>query len=1096
MPLQFILGSSGSGKSHKMYCEMIEKSLEEPENTFVAIVPEQFTMQVQKDMVCMHPDRGMFNIDVLSFARLAYRVFEEIGLETPEVLDDTGKSLILRKVIEDNKGELVIFRDKIKMSGFIDEMKSMISEFFQYGIHEEHVEQLIEISKDKPILHKKMEDMRLLYLAFKRYLSDRYITTEEILDSLCKHIGVSGMIKNSEFYIDGFTGFTPIQYKVIGLLMKYSKKVTVTVTIGLRREGIKEIKEHHLFYLSRKTIDRLAGMAQEQNIPILGDVFLAGEPPRRFKENPSLAFLEKNIFRYRKNKGYTGKTALSIYTARNPYHEAEFVAAEIFTLIRERGYHYRDVAVITGDIERYYRALKEVFDLNAIPHFIDDKRSLTTNPLIEALRAVLEVIESRFSYESVFRYLRSGMGGIENEKIDTMENYVLARGIKGINAWKKEWEDENAGKIKEEFIFPLLTLYEELKNKEHTVERHTAALYRFITAQDMFIRLEQYRQNFLQQDQLDLVKEYTQAYKLVMDLLDKVVLLLGNEKLTFSEYKTVLETGFEEIKVGIIPPAIDQVVVGDIERTRLNHVKVLFFVGVNDGIIPKTGLKNGLLSEGEREFLKEKHIELSPTARENSFIQRFYLYLNLTKPNQHLILSFSKSSSDGTSLRPSYLISAIQKMFPGLPVIDGESEGDIVRRIISEYSGLQYLAGEIRGVGKTEMSRVAKDLYSLYYQDPGLKKKLNPLIHAAFLKAENGVLDKAVAKALYGGVQTNSVSRLEKFASCAYHYFLNYGLALTERKEYSIEAVDLGNLYHGAIELFSKRLEEGGFDYRTMPDDLRRELVHLCVEEVTRDYGNTVLLSSARNAYIIKRLERVVGRTVWALAEQIRRGKFSPKYYELSIQNGRIDRVDVYDEDENVYIRIIDYKSGNKIFDISDVYDDLQMQLLLYMNEVLEGEKLKDPEKNVIPAAVCYYHIKDPIINKGEELLEQFQMSGLINSSEEVIEAMDSGLEGKSIVVPISRKGGKLYKHANLVAQEDFQLLMKHVQKSAAKLNSRIAGGDIGINPYKKKNQTSCDYCPYISVCGFDPKIPSYRYRKIGQLKPEDVWKKIKEEKD
>lgn len=1094
MPLQLILGSSGAGKSHKMLGDMIEKSLVGLEHTSIAIVPEQFTMQTQKDLVTLHPNKGMMNIDIVSFARLAFRIFEEAQEEAFEVLDDTGKNLILRKLIEEKKQELSIFKNKIKMPGFISEMKSMISELFQYDWDEDRLSDILEICESKPVLYTKFKDIKLIHTAFKDYLADKFITTEEIMELLCRHIPNSSIIKNSDIYIDGFTGFTPIQYKVLGLLMKHSKKVTISITLPNNRIHINEIREHHLFYLSKSTINRLEQVAKQFNVLMLPSHSIDDEIPYRFNENLALAYLEKNIFSNKKIEPYKGEQSISIHIAANPYGEAEFVAREIFTLIRDKGIQYRDIAVVTGDVEGYYRAFKEVFTLNDIPYFIDYKRELTTNPFIESIRAILEIMENRFSYESVFRYLRSGMINIDKEEIDLLDNYVLKRGIKGINNWKKDWDtdEECIQRIKSLVVTPLLKLYEDIKNSNMTAKDMTLSLYEYIVSQDMFSRLVEYRQEFMKENKIDLAKEYDQVYKLVMDLLDKIVILLGDEPLSFSEYRAIVEAGFEEIKVGIIPPTIDQIVIGDIERTRLNHIKILFFIGVNDGIVPKSQKSNGILSESEREYLARSHVELSPTARESSFIQKFYLYLNMTKPTDRLIVSFSKASASGTSLRPSYLINQLVKMYPEISIIEEEKQDKNISNIISEYAGLKFLSDEIREYTKKDMTILTKDLYSLFFTDQRLNEKVKQLIDASFFRQESSKLDKAVASALYGTCKTNSVSRMEKYASCAYNHFLSYGLALVERKEYAIEAVDLGNLYHNSIELFSKKLENSSFDFTTLPDEFRDQLVNECVDEVTKDYRNTVLLSSARNAYIIKRVKRITGRTVWALSEHIKRGKFVPAYYELAVGHGRIDRVDTYDDGNNLYIKIIDYKTGSKMFNIVDTYYNLQLQLLIYMKDVMDIEKDKNTDRNIIPAAIGYYQIKDPIINKGEELLEQFQMSGLINSSDQVIEAIETDLEGKSIVFPINRKNGKLYNSTNLVSNEDFHLLLNHVQESVNTLNNEIFEGNIQVNPYAKNSFTSCDYCSYQAVCGFDPKLSSFSYRKVDELKAEDVWHIIK----
>ncbi|SHI58167.1 PD-(D/E)XK nuclease family protein [Parasporobacterium paucivorans] len=1086
MSLQLILGSSGAGKSHRMYTEVIEKSIAEPEKSFIIIVPEQFTMETQKDIVSMHPKKGTMNIDIVSFGRLAFRVFEEAGIETTEVLDDMGKILVLRKVIEDKKKQLCLYQKKINMPGFVLEMKSMISEILQYGMGGKDLEDILRLSTQKPALHAKMTDVSLIFAAFEEYLQDRYITTEEVLALLCRYIGNSVYIRDTSIYVDGFTGFTPLQYRVLALLMKYGERVSVSVTVPDSRGGIDAIKPHNIFYLSKKTIDNLEKIASQQGIQIERIAVNKDSVPYRFRKSESLAYLERNLFHFQGEKPYEKVPSISISLCKTPHKEAEGIAGKIFELIRDQGYRYRDIAVVTGDVGSCYRAFEEVFTNNGIPFFLDYKKGLNTNPLIEGVKGILEILEKRFTYESVFRYLRSGMTNLAPETVDQMENYVLARGIRGVKAWEGDWDlPEEILEAKNNFLRPLSGLHETWKNKENTVRDKLKALYEYMVGQQMASKILQMGQELDRSGKEGLALEYEQVYGLFVELLDKLAALLGDEYLNLKELRAILESGFGEMKVGIIPPTIDRVVIGDIERTRLSHVKVLFLAGVNDGIIPKAASGGGILSEAEREFLAINHFELSPTARENSFIQKLYLYLNLTKPEDSIYISYAKMSSDLASLRPSYLIREIRKLFPSIPFRDEEEQDDLVKKVISRYAGLSCLSEKIGNYREHELEPAAGELYSLFREMEGTGEMAAKLARAAFHSNGETQLEKAVAAALYGG--GGSVSRLEKYASCAYSHFLSYGLALAERKEYSVEAVDMGNLYHQALEAFSNRLSESEHDFRSMPDAFRDFLVHECVRDVTAGYGNTVLLSSARNAYIIRRVERITARTVWIIQEQIKRGKFSPEYFELSFQNGRIDRVDVYEEDGNRYLRVIDYKSGTKSFSITDAYYHLQMQLLIYMGVVCGLEEKKHPDKKNIPAAVCYYHIEDPILLKGEDVLEKTRMNGLVNASEAVMGAMELDPKGKAVMK--TAKG-------NEISQEDFLRLLTYEQEQAAALNQRIREGDIRVNPYRKGNDTPCRYCPYKSVCGFDTKNPSFGYRYLDKLDTEEIWKDIRKEAD
>lgn len=1083
MPLKLMLGSSGSGKSRKMYGQIIQDSIKEPEKNFIIIVPEQFTMETQKDITSLHPKHGTMNIDIVSFARLAYRVFEERGVRTAQVLDDTGKALVLRKVVEDHKKELGLYQKKINMPGFIMELKSMISEMLQYGIGREEIGKMLEITEKKPVLHAKIKDVSLTFSAFEDYLRDRYITTEEVLAILCKYLGDSSILRGADVYVDGFTGFTPLQYKVLSLLLKYAENVTVSVTIPEDRGKIEEIKPHDIFYLSKKTIERLESLPENQ---IASErIWVSREEiPFRFRTNASLAYLERNLFRFKREKPFVEKPNIHISVCKNPTREAEAAAVKIFELIREKGCRFRDIAVVAGDLESSHRVYEEVFGKNGIPFFMDYKKGLNTNPLIEGVKAVLEILEKRFSYESVFRYLRSGMSGVAPEYADLMENYVLARGIRGVHSWENSWDvGDELQKEKDRFVRPLLALYEIWKKKGSTVRENTIALYEYLVDQKIESKILSMGSELDRSGQEALSMEYEQVYGLLMNLFDKLVSLLGEESLSLKEYRAILEAGFAEMKVGVIPPTIDRVVIGDIERTRLSHVKVLFITGVNDGVIPRSTSGSGILSSSEREFLAANQFELSPTARENSFIQKLYLYLNLTKPEQEIYISFAKTTSDAHSLRPSYLIREIQELFPDIRIVDEDEKEDLVHGIISEYSALSALAENIGSYREGDLDSKTAELYSLLREQKNTHFMAEKLANAVFHSNKETSLEKAVAAALYGS--GGSVSRLEKFAACAYSHFLSYGLALAPRKEYTIEAVDMGNLYHKALEAFSKKLEGSEYTFRNMPDDFRNQLVHECVSEVTAHYGDMVLKSTARKAYIIKRMERITGRTVWIIQEQIKRGKFDPCYFELSFQNGRIDRVDVFEEGEDRYLRVIDYKSGKKSFDITDAYYQLQMQLLMYMGVVCELEQRKFPDKKIIPAAVCYYHIEDPILARGKDVLETMQMNGLVNESDMVAGAMEKEPKGKSVMKTTE---------GNRVSQEDFVRILEFEKEQAQILNQRIQEGDIRVNPYRKINETPCKYCLYKSVCGFDSKNPSFGYRYLDKIGAEEIWNKIRKE--
>ena len=1043
MSLQFIIGGSGSGKTRRLYEDLIKMSIEQPEGRFFAIVPEQFTMQTQKDIVTLHPGHGTMNIDIVSFERLAYRIFEELSVESLSVLDDMGKSMVLRKVAAGKKKDLKLFGSHLEKSGFIGELKSMLSELFQYGISEEQLEEMCR-EAESAMLKKKLEEMLLLYRAFKKYTEGKFVVQEELLELLCRVLPQSELIKNSVVTLDGYTGFTPIQCRVLELLLKRCKKVIVTITMDPEENPYKESGPQDLFHMSRHTVCRLCDLAAEAGTGREEDIFLNPKPLHRFGEAPALGFIEKELFRYngRKYEEGAAEGQVLICQADTPLKEVEYVSAEIERLIKEEGLRYRDIAVVTGALDIYSGEILRRFDESGIPCFIDDKKNILGNPMVELLRAALEVLQKDFSYESIFRYLKTGFVSEKREECSRLENYVRALGIRGFKRWNCLWEQvyrggelmnlEELNILREEILAPFLPLKEVMKDRNAPLREKTEALVHFLEALHMEEKLKEYEAYFDSVGEIGLKKEYSQVYGLVMDLFDRLTALLGDEKAGRKEFSDILDAGFGEIKVGLIPAVVDRVVVGDITRTRLSHIKVLFFMGVNDGVIPPAAKRGGILSESERKFLKERDVELAPTAREEGFLQRLYLYLVMTKPSKRLYLSFASMSSDGKGLRPSGLIGQVKKLFPGLSVTAAEESS---LAAWSLPAGKRFIISGLKEFEKWEKNDRFMELYRFFFTSEAYKGQMEKLLDAAFYAYEDRGIGRTAAKEIYGSILSGSVTRMEEYASCAYAHFLAYGLELKERPIFELAAADIGNLFHSSIDMIFKEMKEENRSFKDLSEADRKMLVGTCVSRVTEDYGNTILKSSARNAYLEQKVGRITDRTVWALTEQLKRGDFEPSGFEVSFTpednlkamkipvseeealhlRGRIDRIDLCEDGDRLYLKIIDYKTGKTKFDLTELYYGLQLQLVVYMDAALEKEQRKYPDKKVLPAGIFYYNIDDPMVEKkpdmGEEetesqILKQLRMNGLVNSSLDAVKHLDNRIETESDVIPVSLKAG------------------------------------------------------------------------------------------
>ena len=1134
MSLQLIIGSSGAGKTRYLYENLIRVSLEEPDIQYIAIVPEQFTMQTQKEIVALHPDHGTMNIDIVSFQRLAYRVFEELAVEHLEVLDDMGKSMVLRKVASEQRKNLGVFSGHLNQTGFINQLKSMLSELYQYGVGPDSLKGAFEEAKS-PLLREKLKDLLVICQAFQEEISRRYITAEEILDVLCRVLPDSRLIKNSVVTLDGYTGFTPVQYRLLELLMVHAKKVVVTVTAGPEADPYDPGRIQDLFHMSKQLVYRLEKLAAGKSVARDKDVVLdfGKSHGGRFSHSPSIGFIEQNLYRFTQARYEGEPEETQLFQASNPGQEIDAVACSIHSLVQDEGIRYREIAVITGDLSGYGYEIINCFQREEIPYFMDNKKSILENIMVEFIRAALETVQKGFDYESIFRFLKTGLVSSEQEKIDRLENYVVALGIRGYKRWSQTWEYTYRGgknldldelnQFRQEILSKLEGLKAAMADSEKTVRTMTAAVVSCLEECQVQRQLEEYREYFESIGEYSLAKEYEQVYELVIQMFDRLVHLLGEEKMSLREYAQILDAGFGEITVGVIPATVDRVVVGDITRTRLDQIKVLFFVGVNEGIVPARKERGGILTDTDREFLKEMSIELAPTAREDSFQQRFYLYLMMTKPSCRLILSWSAFSQAGKAQRPSPLIGELKRMFPHIKVREAR---DLEGQISSPAEGLDRL---IEGLRDYENRREDPEFWELYRYFAGqadYKDQVERLRSAAFYSYEAKGIGKAAARALYGKIIQGSVTRLEQYASCAYAHFLSYGLELMERQQYQIGAVDMGNLFHSSIDLCFQELKSQGRDLTAITEEERKSLVSSCVARVTQEYGNTILKSSARNQYLAGRVERMTDRTMWALGEQLKKGDFVPAGFEVSFSavdnleamriqlsgeeelhlRGRIDRLDLCQDEDHVYVKIIDYKSGSTRFDLAAIYYGFQLQLVVYMDAVTELEKRRFPDKEVVPAGIFYYNIKDPVVDAKDAedpqdpdeiqrlILEELKMNGLVNSDLEVIGHMDREIRSRSDVIPVAVKDGMLQEHYSSVASgRHFEALKLYVREKVREDGRDILDGKTQAAPYKQGNKTACDYCPYHGVCGFDLKVSGYRFRRFPALKPAQEWEQIME---
>lgn len=1141
MSLQFYLGASGSGKSYQLHKDIIEWAGKEPDTNFLYIVPNQFTMQTQIDMVNATPNGGIMNIDILSFERLAHRVFEELGGENRSVLDDTGKSLVLRHLADKIATDMPVIGKNLNKIGYIHEIKSVISEFKQYDISPDKLETLIAYSNSRGMLNAKLKDIKTIYKAFDDYICNDYVTSEETMTLLRDKVGDSKIVAGSVIVLDGFTGFTPVQYALIQRLLELTNRVIVSITIDIDANPYSIEGEQELFYLSKKTIKDIQLLAQEVNVSFEKDVILKNN--FRYQDNALLMHLEKNIFRYPITKYDSNAEQIEIIESVNPNKEVDDCFLKIKELVMLNKWEYRDISIICADLKNYHDEFIRAAKVYDVPIYLDENKKITLNPFVEYIRSALLIIRDNFSYDAIMHFLRTGLSGLMIEDVDFLDDYLLKRSIRGKKKWKDDFtlppysaisngNSEYVEDIANENIAALrklnncrkhiMHLLEPLINSGNKTSDRVRALYDFIVLGDIEKKLLDYSDKFQAEGMEELSMEYRQIYSLVIDLLDQIFGLLGDEIISLDEFIHILESGFEEIDIGTIPGGVDKVIIGDLERSRVPEKRMLMLLGINDGNVPKNNNAGGIISDIDREFLKESEVQLAPSPREQVFIQRLYLYMNMTKPKERLYVSFSRLGLDGKSKRESYLIGTLRKMFPAIEVVSSDKKTGIFEKIYGYKDAKsllskalhEYSYGQLESLTFEQLVALFKVLENQYDRETLIK-----LEDAAFSHYITQKLSKGLAEKLYGVVLSNSISRLEKFQTCQYAHFLKYGIKLNSREEGEFQATDLGNVYHNVLKAFSNRMRNDGYTLLNFPDEMLEQDLRKVVEEETTIYASSLLHSSAKNSYMIEKIYDMSEVSLETIKEQLQQGAFIPEYFEHQFKEtidisdekkinirGQIDRVDICRDGDNTYVKVVDYKSSEKTIDMDTLYYGLSFQQPVYMMHMLRELSQKESGRTATMAAMLYYHIDNPLIeasaNVADDLVinsvkKELKQTGLVSDRKDIVKLLDRNLADDSATsysIPVSiKKDGEFAANSKLLSDKNYSLIEEYVQNKIADIGKDILDGKIDINPIVHGEKDSCKYCDYKDICKYDTKIEGYSKKKLPKMSQDEALEAMQE---
>ena len=1142
MGIRFVFGRAGSGKSYYCLNQIKKKLTNDKNNKLIMLVPDQYTFQTEKKLLEYVGEKALLRAEVLSFKRMATRVFDKCGGRAINVIEDSGKNMLIYKLLKDKGEELQYFNRISKQQGFVGIVSKSITEFKKYNISEEILKEK-ELEIENKDLKEKVSDLASIYETFNESLHKGYIDSEDILSILAKKLKECALYNDAEIWVDEFTTFTPQQLEVLKVLAKQCKNVNIT----LCSDGEIQFTEGEtdIFDVIKNTENRILKMMQENNISYKEPVNLNKKNIYRFKDSKELGHIEKYFFNYPFKIYKDDCKDIRLYKANNNYSEVEWVAQDILKLVRDKGYRYKDIAVVCREIDSYDKITSVIFNEYNIPYFLDKKREILSNPLVVLIISALEILVTNWSYESVFKYVKSGLITLETNFIDKLENYILANGIKGYK-WTRDLltsqdeeltqEEIEIFEYMEEIRRPIINLYNKIKG-DVTVRKYCTALYEFLLEINAFETMDKWLDDFNNKGMQDKIKEYTQVPDIVMDMLDQAVEVLGDEVVDLKTFSKILISGFEEKEIGVIPMALDQVNIGDIARIKGRDVKALYIVGANDGVLPSANKDEGILSDEDRIELKSMGIELASDTRSRVFEEQFMVYTALTIPSNYLMITYPMADFEGKSLRPSIIIPRLKKILPRLKeeseIFNNNLFNDKYHNITAPVPTFNELIEALRReYEKEEIEPYWVETFKWFEENEEFKDRTKIIFNGLNYTNLVEKIPREKIKRLYSndnGRLMFSVSRIEKYAQCPFSYYVQYGLKAKDRKVYEFTAPDLGSFMHDILDQFTNKIRKENILWGDLTKDRCAEIVNELVNSKLKNETNSILNSNKKYQYFSERFKKTITKSVTVISEQMRKGEFDifksefdfgdfkdsdPIKLELPSKEtvylkGRVDRIDKVDLNGETYIRIVDYKSGSKSFDLNELYYGIQIQLLVYLDAILKNSE-QILKTQCMPGGILYFKIDNPIIKSKKalteeeiqvEVLKKLKMDGLLLKNVELVKSMDRDMETYSLIIPAAfKKDGDFTSTSSVVTESQFELLRKYVNDKMIEICEEMLSGEVKIEPCKSSKVTYCDYCDYSSICQFDTSIKDNKYKIILRKKKDDLWdamsNKVKAEED
>ena len=1095
--INFIYGRAGSGKSSRVF-ELAASAVRDGKRTIV-IVPEQMALEAEARMTELIGDAPTLSLEILNFRRLCNRIFREYGGLSYSYVTKSGQMLMMWRELSELAPMLKsgIVADKSTAS----QMLSAISEFKSYCITPRALERAadaISSEGENGRLADKLYDLSLVYAAYSNLLSQRADDASDDLTKAADLLAEHDFFNGADVYLDSFYGFTPQEYRLIEATFKGADSVTLSLCLDAS-DATFENQAKTAEYL--KELAKRAG--KEVRVETLTENHRAGSAELKFIEKNlwSLDDVEKTVFE-------DDAPALSLVECGSLFAECEAVATDICRRVRE-GAKWRDFAIVTRGIDRYDGVLDVMLEKYGIPHFVSRRVDIKNKPLIRLILLALTLISTNFRTEDMISYIKTGLCGITPSEVCALGNYADAWTIRGFARWNEDFAMNPDGytasfseksarvldvvnDVRERVMTPLADFRAALRLAKN-VREYSGALYNYLTALKIPEKLNDIAKQKRASDPSG-AKEYEQLWSVLIDALDELSALMPELEVDGATFTELLGLIFDTTDIGRIPNTVDEVVSGDIAllRTTAKHIYV---IGANEGVFPLALSDDGVFRDFERDILASVGVALAPTTDVRATDERFAFYRALTSASESLTVIWSSSDLAGDALKPSLGALRLRALFPHVKVARFASE-PIERRLEGRGNLLEFAA-------EADGTPLGSAIMEYLREDETLCERSGRI--STPLSNDSEMLTEETVKRIFGGDLALTQSRLDAYVLCHFSYFCKYVLKLNEMKKATFSAADIGTFVHHILEAFVSRAQREG----TLTDIADDELDEM-VEKIVSEYMQTICrvapnFSGSRIAHLFERLRRSSRILCKNIAAEFSQARFKPAFFELPIRfptpgeatveplsvklsdgtsvyvYGVVDRVDVLQDEDKYYVRVVDYKTGSKEFSLENVSMGLDMQMLLYLFSIWKNGQsprsaLKIAENaEIIPAGVLYFKAGVPTVTLDNEaapedveamVSDMLSRKGLLLEDDNVLRAMDAELSGKYLPVKIKKDGEfSAASAASLTSLEGFKTLLSSIEDTVGSIGEEIKRGNAAANPLRINKRDACEYCAMRPIC-------------------------------